>query len=192
MERKDLNKSARHCSRRQRDCLHGMLQSSMERISRNVAVVGNMDAFCRTKKTCPWKLERVSRRCCMNYSNCAKILNTRRAGPDHLNTRWERQVVERWKKRESKVLRALGIRAVRQPQNLWWAVRRTCGKGRESKPWARRTLQPRSRRWRGLKPPRRKSSGWSFQPGRTTESKSLNQRRRNRSVQSVPVHKWCW
>ena len=87
--------SQRSDARRQRDCLHGTLQSSMERISRIKAMVGNMDAFCRIKRTFSCQLERVSRRCCTNYSNSAKILNTRRAGPDHLNISWGRQLVGR-------------------------------------------------------------------------------------------------
>ena len=42
---------------------------------------------------------------------------TRRAGPDYLNTSWEGQLVARWNWREPKVLRASGMRAVRQLNN---------------------------------------------------------------------------
>ena len=71
MKRKDLNKSMceeligkefkitvkpdysqRSDAGRQRDCLYGTLQSSMERLSRIKAIVGEMDTSCRTKKTC--------------------------------------------------------------------------------------------------------------------------------------------
>ena len=52
--------SQRPNARRQRDCLNGTLQRSMECISRIEAIVGDMDAFCRTKKNVPDNLERVS------------------------------------------------------------------------------------------------------------------------------------
>ena len=36
-----------------------------------------MNAVSRTKKTCSWQLESVSRSCCTNHSNTAKILHTK-------------------------------------------------------------------------------------------------------------------
>ena len=51
-------------------------------------MVQKINEFCRIKK-CSCLLERVLGRCCMNHSSSAKISNTQRAGPDHLNTSWE-------------------------------------------------------------------------------------------------------
>ena len=70
-------------ARWQKKCLYETLQIAMKRISTIEEMVQKMDEFCRIKKPCPCQLERVTRRYCTNWSNSAKIPNTRRAGPNH-------------------------------------------------------------------------------------------------------------